>query len=192
MPLTPSSLGVILQPLVCQMLGIDVSTDPLAYSKVRLGWQTLGQPGWGVSDDVCTIQATEEDDKYNRIRDLEYTAASSTSFTKTFIYTRVWRVAFSFYGPTGFDNARTLKSALLSTDAIRYALAASALYVVSDMPATVRAPELFQGQWWERSDFSVRMNEQVTETQTVSAIASVEVLTYTVAGLEADVVFPVS
>jgi hypothetical protein len=168
------------------MLGIDVSTDPLAYSKVRVDWQTLGQPGWLVSDNVCFIQVTEQDDEYNRIRDREYSVASSTTFTKTFIYTRVWRVAFTLYGPTGFDSARLIKSGLMGTDAIAYTLAASALYLIPDMPATVRAPEKFQGQWWERCDFAVRMNEQVTETQTIPAIASVEILAYTEIGELAD------
>lgn len=167
------------------MLGINPSSDPLAYSKVRLEWPTGGQPAFAITDDVAFLRTTEEDDQYNRIRDRQVTPHDSASLTTTDTYTRVWRVDWTCYGPTSFDNARLLKSGML-LDFSHGALAASNLYLVTDIPATTRAPELFQGQWWDRSDVHLRLNELVTETTTVASIATAEVRLYTVSGLVAD------
>jgi hypothetical protein len=50
--LSQNDLNKILQALTLQIFAIDPTTDPLAYSKVRVAWQ--GQPGWALSDDVCS------------------------------------------------------------------------------------------------------------------------------------------
>jgi hypothetical protein len=186
--LSPVALNSILQTLTCHMLGIDPTVDPLAYSKVRISWPTVGQPAWANTDDVCFLQATEQDDQYNRIRDTAYVVVDPITFAKTTTYTRVWKVAWTLYGPTGFDNARLLKSGLFSTGFVDDTLANQALYLVSDVSATTRSPEKFSGQWWERTDLTVRMNEQVVETLTIPAISTVEVLLYTESGLAADIV----
>ena len=185
--LTPAALSALLQTLTCQMLGLNPTsnTDP-AYAKVRLGWPTQGQPAWAITDDVCFLRVTEEDDPYNQIRDRKFLALSPTSFQTIDTYTRAWRVNWACYGPTGFDNARLLKSALLGWDFAHDSLAGANLYLVPALPATTRAPELFQGQWWERADFSARLYELVTETVNVDSISTAEVLLYNATGLMAD------
>ena len=184
--LTQTAINTLLQVLTCQMLGIDPSIDLTAYSKVRLDWPTGGAPGWGIGDDVAFIRTTEEDDVYNRLRDRVIGPLNSTVLNSTDTYTRVWRVSYSFYGPNSFDNARLLKSSLLSLDFAHDTLANANLYLVTDIPATTRNPEKYQGQWWERCDLSVKLNELITETLTVSSIQSAEVLLYTERGLVTD------
>ena len=168
------------------MLGRDPSADPLAYAKVRLDWPTGGQPAWAITDDVCFLKATEEDDAYNRVRDRVWTPQDSASVLAQDTYTRVWRVSWSFYGPTAFDNARLLKSTLLTVDFPSDTLQMSKLYLITDTQATTRSPELFQGQWWERTDFSIKLNELVEETLSVPTIASAEILLETERGVQAD------
>lgn len=178
MAITPQALSSLLQTLTCQMLGIDPSSDPLAYSKVRLGWPEAGQPSWGINDDVCFLKVTEEDDPYNRVRDRTF-GTQSGSFGSTDTYTRVWRIAWSLYGPNSFDNARLIKSALFAADFAHDTLAANSMYLVSDVPATRRAPEKFQNQWWDRSDLDIRLNELITESLTLNSISTAQVLVYT-------------
>jgi hypothetical protein len=175
--LAPQAISTLLQTLTCQMLGINPATDSLAYSKVRLEWPQAGQPGWGLGDDVCFVKCVEEDDSYNRIRDRRF-GTQSGSYGSTDTYTRVWRVSWALYGPNSFDNARLIKSALFSADFTHDTLAASSLYLVTDIPATRRAPEKFQNQWWDRSDLDIRLNEFVTETLAVNSISTAEVLVY--------------
>lgn len=184
--LTPQILSTLLQTLTCQMLGLDPAQDALCYAKVRLDWPTSGQPGWKVGDDVCFLQVTEEDDAYNRLRDRRVSPSNATSVVSRDTFTRVWRVSWSFYGPNSFDQARLVKSALLTLDFPAEQLAQANLYLVTDFPATTRAPEKFQGQWWERTDLSVKLNELVEETLTVPTISSVEVILENESGPVAD------
>ena len=184
--LTPPALHLVLQPLTCRRLGRSPETHPLAYSKVRLDWPTGGQPAWGINDDVCFLKVSEEDDPYNRIRDRRLTPNDAVSVTTTITYTRVWRVSWSFYGPTSFDAARLVKSALLNLDFPADTLQAANLSLVTDLAATTRNPEKFQGQWWERTDLTAKLNELVTETLTVAIIASAEVMVATESGPVAD------
>ena len=161
-------------------MGVLNVTD---YAKARIDWPTGGAPGWKISDDVTFIRAVETDDEYNRLRDLKVTTIDADTLQEEITYTRVWEVSFVCYGPNSFDNARNLKSSLLRSTPT---LAAANLYPVSDIPAPQRVPELFSGQWWERTDISFRLNEQVTETEVINSIASAEVLISTAAGEVAD------
>lgn len=184
--LSPQAISTALQSLTVTMLGIDPTTDTAAYSKVRIDFPTKGDPAWGIGDDVCLIKAIEEDSAYNRVRDRVLAPNDETTVLATDTYVRVWRVTWTFYGPNSFDHARLLKSALFSFDFAHDALLASNLVCVTDFPAPMRAPELFQGQWWERTDFSLRLNEAVTETVTIPTIASAEVQLWTAKGEVAD------
>lgn len=176
MALTPQAINVTLQTLTCRLLGTDPATDANAYAKVRLDWPTTGQPGWSVDEDVCFLKAVEEDNAYNQIRDRRYVNNNPASLHSIDSYTRVWRVSWSFYGPTSYDNARLLKSALLSFDYASETLADMGLYLNTEIGAPLRSPEKFQSQWWERVDLSVTLNELVTESLTVDRIASAEVI----------------
>ncbi len=136
----PGDVSQALQALVVGILGLNPANDPLAYSKVRVGWNA--QPGFALTDDICSIRATEADDEYNRIRDRQVAPNNSTGVYLTDTFTRVWQAHLTLYGPNSFDHARLIKSALL-LDWTHDTLAASNLYLVTYLPATRRVPELF-------------------------------------------------
>lgn len=186
MPLTPKQIDKAMQAATLAMLSIDPASDPNAYAEVRTSWPTTGQPGWKIDDDVCFLRCVEEDDEYNRIRDSELSSNDDTSVTETTTYTRVWRVFWVLYGKHSFDRARMIRSALQG-QAIHDLLASSNLYFVPNPSAPQRVPELFGGQWWERTDFSARFNELVTETETIPTVASVEVIVNDASGVIADI-----
>jgi hypothetical protein len=62
------------------------------------------------------------------------------------------------------------------------------MYLDTFIGTPSRNPELFQNQWWERTDFSARMNEHVTDTLTKQTMQSVEVTLETEHGIISDVV----
>jgi hypothetical protein len=188
--LSPQAISNFWQTLTCAMLGIDTTTDELCYSKVRLEWPTSGQPAWKISEDVTFLKVTEEDDSYNRIRDRRYSPNGSTTVLSEDVYTRVWRVSWACYGPNSFDNARLIKSALMQLDYVTDQMAQVRLYLVTDIPATTRAPEKFQGQWWERTDLSIKVNEQVEESLTVPTIQSAQILLENEAGMVKEINIP--
>lgn len=170
-------------------LGIDpeiVGTDA-AYKAVRVGWQPSGQPSWEFEEDVAFVRCIEEDDEYNRIRDVEDILIDDVQINQVVSYTRVWRTFWTLWGPNCFDNARKIKSALLRpTQDIHDLMVSSSLYLVTDVPAPVRVPEPFQSRWWERCDFSAQFNEGVTEDNPTNTITDAEVLLYTESSPDID------
>jgi hypothetical protein len=142
---------------------------------VRVGWQPQGQPAWQITDDVVVLNAVEDDDVYNRVRDVQTLPNDTVSLIQLTTYTRVWRAMFTLYGPNSFDRARILKSALYQQTS-HDTLASANLYLVTDVIAPQRVPELYEKQWWERVDFSFQLNEAVYEAPTVPSVASVEII----------------
>lgn len=158
--------------------------DPTADTRVRLSWQTEGAPAYGISDDVLFIRCTEEGTDYI-VRDEVISSITDTYINKQRVYTRVWNVFFRARGPNSFDSIRLIKSMLLE-DFSHDTLALSNLYLVTAMGTPVRAPELFEGQWWEQVDFNAQFNEQVTETINVPRVTSVELIGITTKGTVFD------
>ena len=187
--LTQQQVSIIWQNIVLRCLGITPSgpTDSVAYSQVRIDWPTPGAPAWSITDDVAFIRATETPDRYNTAHEVQPVETAGTTFIETTIYTRVWELAFIFYGPNAFDRARQMKACLYQ-DFVHDTLQASNLYLDTAIGTPRRNPELFQNQWWERTDFSARMNEQVTDTLTKQTMQSVEVTLETEHGIISDVV----
>jgi hypothetical protein len=185
--LTVAQMNLIWQDLILQMLGIAPSgpTDPIAYAAVRLDFPTGGQPSWLITEDVGFIACEEVPDTYNEIHEQSFAPNDAESFLQTDIYTRVWKITLDFWGPNSFDRARQVKSCMYQCFA-HDTLAASNLYLDTTFPTPRRAPELFQGNWWERVHFSVRMNEQVTETLVLPSMASVEVSIQTPTAIISD------
>lgn len=177
--LAPADINTSLQTVTCWMLGIDPTADPLAYSKVRLDWPTGGQPAWAIADDVCFLGATEADDEYNRIRDKNVVNNAAGGVDVIYTFVRCWRVNYLLYGPNAFDNARLIRSGFLQLGIVAAALAEVNLDLVTDIAASSRNPELYQGQWWERADLTVFLYELVTETLSAPIIASAEVKLFT-------------
>jgi len=188
-PLTPDTLQKLMQTVTQTALGVS-NTD---YASVRVGWQQQGQPAWGINEDVVILNAVEDDDPYNRVRDQKTALNDSASVILLTTYTRVWRVMWTFYGPNSFDRARQLRSAMLATGVAPPAqtahdvLALSNVYLVTDLTAPQRVPELYEKQWWERVDFSCQFNEFVTEAPIVPSVASAEIIVEDSSGVVADI-----
>lgn len=66
-PLTPNDVQILFQTQTLAALGLSSTS----YDKVRVAWQTQGQPAWDVTQDVTILRAVEDDDQYNRVRDVD-------------------------------------------------------------------------------------------------------------------------
>lgn len=172
--------------LLMQGVASDAIGVPISGNEIRFDWVTGGQPAFPITEDVCFIRCVEEDDEYNRIREVRRVFNDPKTLTQSTSYTRVWRVHWTLYGPNSFDRARQLRSALFQQNP-KALLAESNLYLIPDQESPRRVPEVFASQWWERVDFSARFNELVIEVTTVPTVGEVEVLTNTQVGQVADV-----
>jgi hypothetical protein len=173
------------QALTTLMLGL-ANTDPLANTKVRLSWQTSGAPAYTIDDDVLFIRCREESTPYSEVRDEVRSDNGNGSAVRTRTYSRMWNVFFRARGPNSFDTIRLIKSMLLE-DWTHDSLAQSKLYMITVMGTPVRAPELYEGRWWEQVDFNADFLEQIDETLTTGNVASVEVIGQTDTGETFDV-----
>lgn len=185
--LAPAQVNNVMQGMIVSALGLVNDNGvplPDAPSKVRIDWPTGGAPSWKVDDDVCFIRAVEDDDDYNRLREIqEFDNDPPLTITEQTTYTRVWAIHLVLYGPNSADNARRIRSALFK-QATHDILAGNnpyggVFYLITNIPAPIRAPEVFAAQWWERVDFTFRLNESVVENDVVNSIGSAEVKVYT-------------
>jgi hypothetical protein len=179
---TVPELGLVIQPLTCAMLQIP---DPVNTSQVRMSWPTAGAPAQDVADDVCYLRLVLKDDPYDKIRDVYELPGAGTLNDEQWNYTRVWTIHFLSYGPNAFDNLRAVRSALYQ-NYFTQQLSLEQLFPMSEFTEVVRAPELIDGQWWERADLLVEFYEFVTETITRPTIATAEVIVEGVEGVIAD------
>jgi len=166
--LTLTQIQQLMQTLTCGVLGIN----PPDYSKVRVDWQTEGQPFQNAKYDICYIACAPKEEYYNKVRDRTYSGTDVV--TETWVFTKGWHIAWVLYGPNSSTNAQRLWDALFM-DYFNDQLSLSALYPIPDPPEPTRMPENINAQWFERADFYIDMYEQVTETINDGAVTSVEI-----------------
>ena len=176
--LTVDQINVLLQSLTCGMLGLPLPTPskPSGYSDVRVDWPTQGQPFVATpAQDGCFLACVQQETPYNKVRNKTLSGAGPV--TETWTYTRGWRTSWTLYGPNSYDRARQIWSALFM-DYFNDQLNLANLFPVSDPAEPTRTPENFNAQWWERTDFSIEMYENVTETIDDSKVTSLEIKLY--------------
>ena len=182
--LDPKTISTALQLATIRALGLPTPASPIdpVYKLVRIDWPTEGQPAWGIGEDIVFIGALLVDDPSDKVRDLVMGVDGSGNPLETITQQAVWRASWTVYGPNATLNARKIRAALFwqSTHDL---LALSNLYLVPALPQVIRAPELFQGQWWERADFSAEYNEGVTDTYAVQTVRISEVIVDTADGI---------
>lgn len=150
---------------------LGLADDSTTESRVRISWPTSGAPEWLITDNVAFIQVTTADGMYNRQKDVQYQNNNATSLTRKEIYTRIINVTWIMYGPNSFEDIDVLRNGINKNET----LITNNLFVVLDRPAPNRMPELFNGQWWERSDLTLQFYEQITRDYTTPTIASANV-----------------
>lgn len=170
--LTLTQLQTLFQSLVSTILG---TTDPGA---VRVAWPEDGAPAWPIDYDVCFLLIQPEPDPYTQQLEETWTEQDANDAAMSTAYTFVFRVGFTFYGPNSFDNADLVRSQLFASFTTT-TLSSNNLALITDVPMPMRAPELWGGQWWDRSDLVARFNELVIRTSTTPFIQSAPVTTQT-------------
>jgi hypothetical protein len=157
----------------------DEYMSPSKTNDVRISWSQSGQPAFTIDEDVVFLKCIEIDNPYNRQREVEDTwkMTSPESFDREISYTRVWQVDLIIYGPESFENAQTIRNKIFYPENLRV-INNSHVYLIPDVVAPRRVPEIFQGMWWERTDLSLQFNESVIRKATVPAIDRIEVVIY--------------
>ena len=160
----------LMQEVIATITGLDANAN------VRVSWPSGGAPAAGIEDDIVFIQCYEVDSPINREREQIYTEVMSPSeFNMATNYTRVMQVGVILYGDNSFENAQAIRDNMFYPE-IRLLMSRNNLYLVHDIPAPRRVPELFNDQWWKRVDMTMRFNELVVRNVSVPIIESMEVI----------------
>lgn len=161
--------------ITCQMLGIDLSKKA-SQNKVRIAWQTKGAPSWKINDDICFLRITPVDDRMAREQNIIYNPdeVDKAYAKKQTGYTRVHKINWTLYGPYSYDNADIIRHLIFDYDYMKK-FKVKNLFLITDVPMPIRLPELYNGQWWERTDFSATFNEAVIRENKVPYIQSADI-----------------
>lgn len=169
----------ILQGIIVNVL--DWQNTP---NNVRIGWQVEGAPGFKITDEMIFITATSVDGDYNKQYDVIYEQGSPDYV----IYrggTRIMDLSVVAYGYESLSNLYKIIIGMRS-DRARHSLNLEKIYYVPITSAPRRMPELFQAQWWERADMTLRFYEAIAFEEPVQTVESVEVEVHNKGGLLAE------
>jgi len=173
---TMAEIEDLFQQQTILMLGYDteeIDGVPQNQDKVRITYPQIGQPAFKVTDEVAFVSVFCKDDPYNRLFEATYEEIDEETAQRNINYTRAIDVKWTFYGPEAFDRADLVRALIFQTP---YAteFKAKNIYLVPDVSAPVRLPEMFNGQWWNRADFSATFYEKVIRTSEAAFIKSAE------------------
>lgn len=158
--------------ITAKMLDLDL-TQPQNKGKIRIAWPSNGAPSWKIDEDVIFLRITPVDDKLARELNIVYykNELDNDNADKKTGYTRVHKIDWTLYGPNSYDNADLIRHLIFDND-FMYEFRNKNLYLITDVSMPTRLPELNNGQWWERTDFSATFNEAVIREKKVPYIIS--------------------
>lgn len=159
------------------ILGLDPALAA-NQSRVRIGWPEYGAPAWQINENVVFLLISQEEDAVTQQMEVTYVPIDAGNTDAQTSYTRVHRVNWICYGPSSFDDTDTIRSSL-ATVTYQQLMSASNLYRVPAPTVPLRSPELFNGQWFDRSTYYCKFNEQVLKHSTTPLITSAPNTIYT-------------
>lgn len=163
-----NDLNKLFQKATTEMLGYPPSA-PDSQDKVRLSYPADGQPAWKITEDVVFLKINNEPDPIDKQRDVIYSEKDTDNAIRKVAYTRVHSIRWTLYGPNSFDNAEKIKNALYQPN-YKDLFAKNNLFLVLNVENPVRFPELYNGQWWDRTDLEASYNENVVRTTEIPYI----------------------
>ena len=150
--------------------------------EIQMSWPTAGAPGWGITDNRTFLQVLYENDDYSQQRYYTYTNKKDSSgnlispltANQEMAMTNVLRVNWVVYGPTSYDRAFTLWSRIYDPSVTLWT-SKNKIYLIPNLQAPKRSPELFAAQWWERVDLNAQFNATVIINTDAPFIQSVDI-----------------
>ena len=159
--------GLIWDSIV-SMLGLNPLL-PATQSKVRSTWTQPGQPGFLITDDIVFYKVITGGDKYDQ---QVYVEQGTTLYNAN--YTRVITLVMTAYGPSAPDNLERIRTCFIAGFGTLN-LKKARIFPVINPSNVVRMPELFEGQFWERADFSIIMYAEENTSLDIPEIVSTEI-----------------
>lgn len=147
-----------------------------AYKKikppVRMTYPQLGNPDWTMEEDVVfiTIMDANGDDVSQPIHELW--KDDGEDLLREHYATRVLQVIFTAYGPNGYDRLVHLRHTFLDGSSV---LRSANIFIIPSSDTPQYVPELFHNMWFERTDLTLRFNNQLLFEENIKSIKEVPV-----------------
>ncbi|MBY6798107.1 hypothetical protein HYH85_18005 [Clostridium botulinum] len=161
--------------ITCEMLNIDFEKEE-NQDKVRIAWQTEGAPSWSIDEDIVFLRITPVDDSMTRQQNIiiDPVEKDKAYAKKQTGYTRVHKINWTLYGPNSYDNADVIRHLLFDYNYMQK-FKEKNIFLITDVPMPTRLPEPYNGQWWERTDFSATFNEAVIKENKIPYITGTDI-----------------
>lgn len=159
----------LLWGVIMGILGYPLNTTP---PPVRQTWQMYGAPDFKITDNVIFLQLMYEsgNDVARPLHSFMEDSGDDIKETKT--QTRVLRLRLIAYGENGAENIYKIRTAIYG--GIKQ-LRQNGIYAIPSDDEPRYAPELFAGQWWERTEFDFLFNQYAEYENTVTTIEQVPI-----------------
>ena len=139
---------------------------------VRITYSPLGNPDWTMEEDVVfvTIMEASGDDVSQPVHELW--KDDGEDLLREHYATRVLQVIFTAYGPNGYDHLVQLRHTLLDGSSV---LRSANIFIIPDSDTPQCVPEFFNNMWFERTDLTLRFNNQLLFEENIRSIKEVPV-----------------
>lgn len=137
---------------------------------VRFTGSVLGNPDWGINDDVLfmTLRDSGGDDVSQPVH--EFWENDGEDLRRKHFATRVLEVIFTAYGPNGYDRLIQLRHSFLDGSSI---LRKEKIYIIPTADTPQYVTELFQSMWFERTDLTMHFNNELLFDEKIRSIHEV-------------------
>lgn len=116
------------------------------------------------------------DDLINRQTDTGYSTGSGGNLKQTASYNRVLQMYITVYGPDAYDILTNLRLKLLTGAAGQSPLRTAGLYIIPDIAEPPLLWEIYQNQWFERSDLQFKCNQLATLETNVPSVEVADIV----------------
>lgn len=159
------------------LLILNLSDNSANAGRVRISWPTDGQPGWDYDEDIIFLRITDINSSINKQIDTQYSPLSTDKVNRISGYTRVHEIHWIIYGPNSYEDAERIKYGFYDEE-IKTNLAYNNLFMVLDNETPIRLPELSNGKWYQRVDYTVRFNEYIQHEKQIPYIQGINIKLY--------------
>ena len=162
----------LLWEVIMGILGYSLDATP---PPVRQTWQMYGEPDFKITDNVIFLQLMYESG--NDVARPLYSFSEdygngSKDIKEVKTQTRVLRLRLIAYGSNGAENIYNIRTAIYG--GIKK-LRSNGIYVIPSDDEPRYAPEMFAGQWWERTEFDFLFNQYAEYVNRVGTIEQVPI-----------------
>ncbi len=148
----------------------------LTADHIRENYPADSSPFAKKDENTLYYYVTPADDPINRQTDTDYSTGSGVNLKQTASYNRVLEMYITVYGPDAYDILTALRLKLLAGAAGQSPLRTAGLYIIPDIAEPPLLWEIYQNQWFQRSDLQFMCNQLATLEATIPTVEVADIV----------------